>query len=649
LNSSGAITQGGNQVLHAANYNSYAPSLTGTNASGSWGISITGNAATATTATRSTIEDTRTAQRSPNDYDDYRASYEFTNKITGLTDWHSAFTMQGWHDGYSAWQIIGPASTSAHENFYLRSGNLTSWNAVRIILHAGNYNSYALPLTGGNITGNGFIDFGANSSWSATLRVGGNGHTGSTRASVVTTNGNLHLDAAADRGIYLNWYNGTGSTGVYFGNGDGGQVGSVNRSGNASFANVTATSFTGSLTGSASQLNGLSSTQLFNNMGQNHGTYTDANSFTNFGSQFLQGTANGPGAGANQWYMLGLGLGNEYAYSRYACQFAIPRTPLGGNPYLSVRFREDTTWGSWAKVWSGYADNLINFTSAIQNSPMDANSPPTLNAVGYVTNNIPSLYGNGGSVGAQSDGGLYVAGHSTSWYHQIFGDFRTGGIAVRGKRDNTWQSWRNVPCISIQDNAPSIYNPGDLWWESDTGRLKILYYDGNSSQWVDTVPVINTSLFFSKAGGAITGPVSINGALQVTGNITATAEITAYYSDRRLKTDVLIIENALLKVKKLNGVTYRPNELATSYGLGNNSDMVGLFADEVEQVLPQAVKPAPFDIDENGNSKSGENFKTIQYEKIIPLLIEAIKEQQSIIETQRVKIDKLMKHLGLED
>jgi len=307
------------------------------------------------------------------------------------------------------------------------------------------------------------------------------------------------------------------------------------------------------------------------------------------------------------------------------------------------------TWVNASGLTAGTANSLLNFTAATSGNPLDASSPTTLDAVGYVNSNIPTSYGLGGSVGSNSDGGLYVAGYSTSWYHEIYGDFRTGGIAVRGKYSGTWQSWRNIPCISVQDTAPSIYNPGDLWWESDTGRLKVLYYDGSSSQWVDAVPVINTSLFFSKSGGAISGPVSINGALSVTGNITATAEITAYYSDRRLKTDVLTIENALVKVKKLNGVTYRPNELAESYGLGTNSDVVGLFADEVEQVLPQAVKPAPFDIDENGNSKSGENYKTIQYEKVVPLLVEAIKEQQSIIEAQQAKIDRLMKHLGLED
>jgi hypothetical protein len=212
-----------------------------------------------------------------------------------------------------------------------------------------------------------------------------------------------------------------------------------------------------------------------------------------------------------------------------------------------------------------------------------------------------------------------------------------------------YASYKDIAVLSISDNAPSNPGSADLWWQSSTGRMKVRYSGPSGNQWVDVVPVIDTSLFFSKAGGAISGPVSINGALDVTGNISATAEITAYYSDRRLKTDIVTIENALVKVKKLNGVTYRPNALAESYGLGTNSDVVGLFADEVEQVLPQAVKSAPFDIDENGVSKSGENYKTIQYEKVVPLLVEAIKEQQKIIEAQQAKIDKLIKHLGLED
>ena len=112
------------------------------------------------------------------------------------------------------------------------------------------------------------------------------------------------------------------------------------------------------------------------------------------------------------------------------------------------------------------------------------------------------------------------------------------------------------------------------------------------------------------------------------GEIRATNEITAYYSDRRLKENVKVIDNAVEKVLLLNGITYTPNELAESFGYDRTTKLVGLFADEVEVVLPEATRPAPFDQDENGNSKSGENYKTIQYEKVVPLLVEAIKEQQ---------------------
>jgi hypothetical protein len=90
---------------------------------------------------RGIIEDTRAAQRIPNNYDDYRVSWEFTDKITGIADWHTAMTMQGWHDGYAAWQIIGPSSTTAHENWYLRSGNTTVWNSLRRIWHNGDFTS----------------------------------------------------------------------------------------------------------------------------------------------------------------------------------------------------------------------------------------------------------------------------------------------------------------------------------------------------------------------------------------------------------------------------------------------------------------------------------------------------------------------------
>jgi hypothetical protein len=126
------------------------------------------------------------------------------------------------------------------------------------------------------------------------------------------------------------------------------------------------------------------------------------------------------------------------------------------------------------------------------------------------------------------------------------------------------------------------------------------------------------------------------------GEIRATNEITAFYSDRRLKENVVNISDAVTKVQTLNGITYTPNDLAETYGYDKNVKLVGLFADEVEQVLPEAVKAAPFDINEHGYSKSGENYKTVQYEKIVPLLIEAIKEQQRQIAQISEALNKLV-------
>ena len=99
------------------------------------------------------------------------------------------------------------------------------------------------------------------------------------------------------------------------------------------------------------------------------------------------------------------------------------------------------------------------------------------------------------------------------------------------------------------------------------------------------------------------------------GEIRATNEITAYYSDARLKNFHGTIENALDKVMSLNGYYFTENELAKSLGYNNDAMQVGVSAQEVEAVLPQAVAPAPID----------EQYMAVKYEKLVPLLIEAIK------------------------
>lgn len=126
--------------------------------------------------------------------------------------------------------------------------------------------------------------------------------------------------------------------------------------------------------------------------------------------------------------------------------------------------------------------------------------------------------------------------------------------------------------------------------------------------------------------------------LEVGGDITATGNISAYYSDKRLKENIIQIDNPLLKLNKLKGIYYNQNKLAEQYGFTQHERQVGVLAQDVEDALPEAVSIAPFDNDGNGNSKSGERYLTVKYEKIVPLLIECIKQLQ--LEIKELKDNK---------
>lgn len=105
------------------------------------------------------------------------------------------------------------------------------------------------------------------------------------------------------------------------------------------------------------------------------------------------------------------------------------------------------------------------------------------------------------------------------------------------------------------------------------------------------------------------------------GSIRAINNITSYYSDDRLKKRFNNIPNALDKVLGLNGFYYQANETAQSLGYDIKRE-VGLSAQEVQRVLPEVIAPAPVD----------SQYLTIHYEKLIPLLVEAIKELSAEVE-----------------
>jgi len=104
-------------------------------------------------------------------------------------------------------------------------------------------------------------------------------------------------------------------------------------------------------------------------------------------------------------------------------------------------------------------------------------------------------------------------------------------------------------------------------------------------------------------------------------SIRAAGDIVAYYSDERLKDIEGPIENALDKVATLDGFYYRGNEKAQKLGYDDKLK-VGLSAQEVQKVLPEVIKSCPAD----------SRYMTLDYSKVVPLLVEAIKELKSEIE-----------------
>ena len=195
-----------------------------------------------------------------------------------------------------------------------------------------------------------------------------------------------------------------------------------------------------------------------------------------------------------------------------------------------------------------------------------------------------------------------------------------------------------TPAISIDENlntvlAGNVTISGDATISGDDLTMgtntsgHILVADGTNYN-----PVAMSGHVSIAANGATT--ISTSADVQVdsigigtaasgtTGEIRATNNITAYYSDERLKDFEGTIPNALDKVSQIGGYYFRENETAKELGYDNDELQVGVNAQEIQKVMPEVVKEAPI----------SSEYLTVQYEKLVPLLIESIKELKQEIE-----------------
>ena len=118
--------------------------------------------------------------------------------------------------------------------------------------------------------------------------------------------------------------------------------------------------------------------------------------------------------------------------------------------------------------------------------------------------------------------------------------------------------------------------------------------------------------------------LEFNKALHITGDVEATGDVVAFASsDERLKDNIQPIENPLEKLSQISGKTFDWNEEKQNIYKGRD---YGVIAQEIETVLPELV-----------NTREDTGYKAVKYDKLVPLLIESIKELQKQIEELKSK------------
>ena len=140
-----------------------------------------------------------------------------------------------------------------------------------------------------------------------------------------------------------------------------------------------------------------------------------------------------------------------------------------------------------------------------------------------------------------------------------------------------------------------------------------------------------------ETGGSGGGSATASAKMELgatTGTLRVTGDMVAYASDGRLKTNIVKIDNALEKVKQISGVEYDwVDNIEEEYDFHpNQKHEVGVIAQEIEKVLPEAVMTAPFNNPYTEKCGVDHNFLTVKYERIVPLLIESIKELTAKVE-----------------
>ena len=224
-----------------------------------------------------------------------------------------------------------------------------------------------------------------------------------------------------------------------------------------------------------------------------------------------------------------------------------------------------------------------------------------------------SVYTGGSREMTINSTGVRLGDTGNGYFRPVSGNY--GSIEIDGGAHGGWEGY------SIG---------GRIVFMHDNGTACGLYDDVNNHWFLYHTLNGQTSMRYNDSNKIETQ----NDGCQTNGIHRATGNVISNTSDARLKTNIENIPNALDKVMSLNGVTYNWNE-NTPDDFDKEKAEVGLIAQEVQAVLPEIIHSAPFDRDpeNDGKSISGEDYITLQYERVVPLLVEAIKELKEEINT----------------
>ena len=214
------------------------------------------------------------------------------------------------------------------------------------------------------------------------------------------------------------------------------------------------------------------------------------------------------------------------------------------------------------------------------------------------------------------------------------GDIRISGNFIRNGRDVITDTSNYVLATSnslskkVDDNVLAINSTiqkndrNSSNYVAKTNENLSIAIGNISTPWTET----SSNIFIFN--NVSIGTSSNIDTLTIDGGIIASRGIVSSFSDNRLKNHTSNIANPIDLINKLNGFHYIPNDVALHHGFPSVPD-IGLSAQEVQSILPEIVRIAPFDmmLDDYNNviSKSGDNYLTICYEKLAPLFVESIK------------------------